>query len=270
MTRSTFTERLHACERRARRFYVAACLLVLLGFVGGIGLADVLVQPWLAKTEGPREQKARALTYSTVVCAVNLSIGLLALALARWGSRWSVRTSGLACPSCGASLVRTRYAALGAGTCCHCRTRVVEDAPPAGVTLPTRDEFRIRQEEYRVAWQAWDPKLLGVGLCFLAGFLLTWPVAIVEPFVRPTGLGGLVLLWLMVGLGGPFVVYLRYLGRWERQLRKIHGLTCGWCGAGLTGRRGRITADTGRCDACGQPAFRDAGPVLLTEPLGTS
>jgi hypothetical protein len=212
MTRATLTERLRAYDRLWRWVLVATCLLVMLIVAAGPQLAQALLEPWWAQPEGPEERKVWALAWTGVATLLMVGVALLGLVLVRWGNRWAPRKFGLLCPSCGAALAgRNRHAALGAGTCGRCQARVVEDAPISlsGAPLPTRDEFLARLEEYKAAYQRHGGWFVSAPLlCFLPGFLAIWPVAALEPFLRPAGLMWLLVLFFFVALGSPFLVYL--------------------------------------------------------------
>jgi len=267
VTRATFTERLRACDRLWRWVCVMACLLDMLAFAAGPQLAQALLEPWWGRPERSEERRARILAWTGVATLIMSGVALLMLLLVIWGGRWTARKFGLLCPSCGARLVRYRYAALGAGTCGRCQARVVEDAPASlsEAPLPMRDEFLARLGEYKAAYQRdgqWQvPAVL---LCFLPGLLVAWPFsAYVEPCLRPAG-----LMWLAVPLffgvlGSPFLVCCYCVSRCESRLQQRHGVVCRWCGAAFTGTRGKTAGVTGRCGACGQPAWSDtAAPTL--------
>jgi hypothetical protein len=274
MTRATFTERLWAYDRLWRWVLVAAGLLVMLMVAAGPQLAQVLLERWWRRPEEPEERRDWVLVWSAVSCLMMSGLTLLALLLVIWGRRWAPRRFGLLCPSCGVVLAEYRHAALGAGTCGRCQAPVVEDAPPClgGAPLPTRDEFLARLEEYNDAHQRQGQWYIrAVLLSFLPGFLVGWPFRVYqEPSLRPVGLLWLAVLLFLVALTSPFLVCWYFVSRSERRLQQSHGMVCRWCGAGgagFTGARGKTAAATGRCGACGQPAWTDAAEPVL-QPIG--
>src|SRR5262249_36555513 len=102
----------------------------------------------------------------------------------------------------------------------------------------------------------------------LAGGLAAAPVGIyAAPFLRPTALYGLAVLLFFAALVSPLLVCSYYLRRWEGRLHQRHGLACRWCGAALTGARGKTAGATGRCGGCGQPAYTEAAEPAL-QPTG--
>jgi hypothetical protein len=270
MTRATLTERLRAYDRLWRWILVAAFLLVMLTVAAGPQLAQTLLDPWWGQPEGPEQRRDWVLAWSAVSCLMMSGLGLLGLVLVRWGGRWAARKFGLLCPSCGVALAGYRHAALGAGTCGRCQARVVEDAPSSlgGAPLPTREEFLARLGEFNAAHQRQGERdIRFVLLSFLPGFLAGWPFAVyVEPCLRPAGLMWLALLLFLMALSSPFLVCWYYVSRSESRLQQSHGMVCRWCGAGFTGANGKTAAATGRCGACGQPAWTDAEPAL--QPAG--
>jgi hypothetical protein len=271
MTRVTFTERLRAYDRLWRWVFVAACVLEMLAFTTNPKLAQALLEPWWGRPEGPEQRRAWVLAWTGVATLIMSGVALLMLILVIWGGRWTARKFGLLCPCCGARLVRYRYAALGAGTCSRCQARVVEDAPASlgGAPLPTRDEFRARLGEYMAAYRREGEWCVpAVLLCFLPGLLIAWPFsAYVEPCLRPAGLMWLAVLLFFGVLGAPFLVCWYYVSRWESRLQQSHGVVCRWCGAAFTGARGKTAGATGRCGACGQPAWSDTAEPAL-QPTG--
>jgi hypothetical protein len=173
--------------------------------------------------------------------------------------RWTPARFGLACPSCGAALSRYRHRILGAGTCGHCQAHVIEDAPIelSGAALPTREEFQTRLTEYLTAYRQTGNWLApAVLLSFLPLFVVMWPVHFFQHSFRAAGLMWLLILLFFGAMIGPHLVCLYYVKRWENRLRHDHGLLCVWCGSNLSRVRDK-TAETGRCAACGQPAWKD-------------
>lgn len=264
MTLATLNERLRAYDHLCRWILVAAVSLSMLAVTAGGQLGHVLVEPWWGQPEGPEERRARVLAGTVVSSLIIVGVALLVAVLGIGGGIWAVRKLGLLCPSCGASLTgRNKYPARGTGKCGRCQARVVEDAPASllGAPLPTRDEFLARLGEYQAAYQRqgeWDVHALMLCL-FLPGPPAAWLFsAYVEPALRPVGLFWLALLLFWVVAFSPLFVFWHYLRRCESRLQQSHGLTCRWCGAGLTGANGKTAAATGRCAACGQLACTDA------------
>jgi hypothetical protein len=264
MTRDTFSEHLQAYDRLWRWLTVAEFLLLMLAFAAGPPLAQVLLGQRLGHPEGPEERRAAVLVFSGLM----VGMGLLMLVLLSWATRWTAKRFGLLCPSCAVPLTgMNRYAALGAGMCGRCQARVVEAVPAAlgGVPLPTRDEFLARLEEYEAAYRRQGLRdVCAVLLCLLLGGLAVVPVGIyVMPFLCPTALSGLAMLLFCASMFSPVLVCSFYLRRWESRLQQSHGLACRWCGAAMTGAKGKTAGATARCGGCGQPAYRDAAEPAL-------
>ena len=258
MTRASLTERLRAYDRLWLRITFPVLAAMLLVVVAGPLFLPLVMRPRPTPPEGPVKWLAVIPALTTAGAAT------LLLALVIWLGRWTARRFGLLCPSCGAPLTgRYRRAALGAGACGRCQARVMEDAPAclASVALPTRDEFLARRGEHTTAYRregVWY--LIAVFfLLFVVGPLASWPVeAFVEPALRPAGLTGLALLLFLGVLAGPLLVLAYVMYRWEGRLIRNHGLACPWCGASLAAVTGKRAETTGRCSACGQPAWREA------------
>jgi hypothetical protein len=256
MTKAVLTERLRAYDRLWMRIALGMFpVLVLLPFAA-MAVLSLVVGPRPGPPEG--SEKWQALSLPLAVSGV----AMLLLALTMWAGGWTARRHGLLCPSCGDPLTgRHRRAVLGAGRCGRCRTAIVEEAPalPAGVTLPARDDLLTRLAGYEAAYRRqgiWYVN--GLLPCFLPGALAAWPFQVfVEPALRSAGLFPLALLMFVVITVSPFFVYVYFLLRWEGRLRRSYGLTCPWCGAGLTGANGRRAAASGRCGACGQPVWAE-------------
>jgi len=259
MTRATFSEHLQTYDRLWRWIVVAAFLLLVLACAASPPLAQVLLGQSLGQAEAPEQRRVLVLVVSGLIVAVALFL----LVLSMWGTRWTARKFGLLCPSCAAPLTGTnRHAALGAGKCGRCQARVVADAPasPGGAPLPTRREFLARLEEYEAAYRQHGLRdVCAVLLSLLLGGLAAAPVGIyVAPFLRPTPLVGLAALLFFGSMVSPLLLCSYYLRRWESRLQQTHGLACPWCGAALTGAKGKSAGATGRCGGCGQPAYTGA------------
>jgi hypothetical protein len=271
MTKAVLTERLRAYDRLWRWLLVVTCVLELLAFAAGPQLAQALLERWWGRPEGAEERRAWALAWTGVATLLMVGVALLLLVLVIAGMKWTPRKFGLLCPSCGARLVRYRHAALGAGTCGRCQARVVEEAPASlgGAPLPTREELLARLGKYMAAYRREGEWCVRAALlCFLPGVLVAWPFsAYVEPCLRPAGLMWLAVLLFFGVLSSPFLVCCYYLSRWESRLQQSHGVICPWCGAAFTGARGKTARATGRCGACGQPAWTDAAEPTL-QPTG--
>jgi hypothetical protein len=270
MTRVTLAERLQAYERRSLWLLAVGSLVMVLTFVAVFVLWSRLVAPGSEETDGLEERQLRARTWSWVWLAF-AGLGVVVRLVVFWGQLRTARKFGLACPSCGALLVRTRYwyVALGTGKCDRCQAQVVEvPGSLSGPLLPTRDEFLARLGEYKAAYRRegkWHvPAAL---LCLLSGGLAVPVGVFVEPLLRPAGLSGLAVLLFFVLLVSPALVCLYCVRRWESRLRRSHGVVCRWCGGGFTGANGKSAEATGRCGACGQPAWSDAAE-LAPQPTG--
>ena len=269
MTRVTLAGRLQAYERRSLRLLAAACLVVLLMLAVGLVLWSRLMGP--GEPDGLEERQLRARAWSWAWLSFAGLVVVVRL-LVFWSQLATARKFGLVCPSCGVLLVRRRYwfVALGAGKCGRCQARVVEDEPasPGGPPLPTRDEFLARMAAYKAAYLRegkWHvPALL---LCFLSVVLAFAFGAWAEPLLRPAGLSWLAILLFFVLLVSPSLVCCYCVLRWEDRLRRSHGVVCRWCGACFTGANGKSAETTGRCRACGQPAWTGAAEPAL-EPAG--
>jgi hypothetical protein len=147
----------------------------------------------------------------------------------------------------------------------------VEDAPASlsGALLPTRDEFLARLGEYQADYRRHGLRDVCVGLlCLLLGGLMSSAVGVwVEPFLRLAGHSWLAVLLFFGLMVSPLLVLLYCVRRGESRLQQRHGLACRWCGAAFTGAKGESAAATGRCGACGQPAWTDAAEPAL-QPTG--
>jgi hypothetical protein len=249
-------ERLQRYDRLWRWSAVVVCPVVLLLAFASPSLLPLVMERRVRPPEGA--EKWLAVVPSLVIVGVSTLLLILVICC----GRWTARKFGLLCPSCGAALTgRYRQAAIGSGSCGHCRARIVEDAPAGldGVILPARIELLARVAEHQTAYRRQGrPCLAALWLCFLLGALAVWPiVAYLEPFLRPADLAWLAHLLSLVGLVSPLLVFAYFQSRWERRLQQSHELVCPWCGASLTWTSGKRAAQTGRCGGCGQPVCAD-------------
>jgi hypothetical protein len=125
MTRALLTARLRSYDRLWGWIAAVGGPAVLLLAFAAPSLLPLVMERRAAPPEGPEKWLA-------VVPSLALSgIALLLLILVISCQRWTARTLGLLCPSCGAALTgRNREAALGSGSCGRCHARIVEDVPP--------------------------------------------------------------------------------------------------------------------------------------------
>src|SRR5262245_18893024 len=258
MTRATFSDRLRAFDRLWLWIAVAGLLLMLLTLGAGPGWADAILTPTWERPEDPQERKQWVLAHSGIFTLITVGEALLILVVVIWGQRWTARRFGLLCPSCGVMLLRYRRAVLGAGKCGGCQAHIIEDAPtPVGDDpLPTRDEFLARLAAHRTAYLRTGLSVPAALLCFLPGFLAIWPFHFWQQDIRAAGIEWLAIMVFYASLIGPLLACLYYVNRWESRLLREHGVVCRWCECSLARFKDK-TAETGRCAACGQPAWRD-------------
>jgi hypothetical protein len=127
MTRATLSERLRTYDRLWCRLGLTVGPALLLLALAGPPLLPLVVEWRFEQPEGPEKWLAVILPLAIV------GVTTLLLGLVLWCQRWTARTFGLLCPSCGVPLTgKHRAATLSSGCCGRCHARIVEDAWPPG------------------------------------------------------------------------------------------------------------------------------------------
>jgi hypothetical protein len=127
MTRATLSERLRTYDRLWCRLGLTVGPALLLLALASPPLLPLVVERRFEQPEGPEKWLA------VIPPLAIVGVATLLLGLVLWCQRWTARTFGLLCPSCGTSLTgKHRPAALGTGCCGRCRARIVEDTEPPG------------------------------------------------------------------------------------------------------------------------------------------
>jgi len=269
MTRAALRDRLRAFDHLWLGIAVGVLLLMLLTIAAAPQWAEALLAPTWERPEDSEERKQWVLAYTGIVTLITVGEALLMLVVVIWGQRWTARKLGLVCPSCGVALLRSRRAVLGAGKCSGCQAHIVADAPVplSGEPLPTRDEFLKRLAAYKEAYQRTGQWCVpAVLLCFLPGFIMCWPLTVLEPAYRSAGLDWLAIMVFFASMICPVLICMYYVNRWESRLRQENGVVCRWCDYSLTRPKDK-TAETGRCAACGQPAWSDSADTVDRAPV---